>query len=221
MDQLIQFDGNLLIGIQNALNADWLTPIMKSITFLGEYGLLPILACLLLLIFKRTRRLGIICSLSLLVTFIVCNLGLKPIVDRERPWVLFEAVNRMVPDPGDASFPSGHTANSIAPAWAAFVATLPMKTSTGRSYDVVPCLGWRGDGADPKTAHKWSVLAIIVAALIGLSRLYLGMHFPSDVVCGFLVGMICATLVYTIIIAIEKKRGIIGGPQHKDPAATE
>jgi undecaprenyl-diphosphatase len=65
------------------------------------------------------------------------------------------------------------------------------------------------------------VLAIIIAALIGLSRLYLGMHFPSDVVCGFLVGMICATLVYTIIIAIEKKRGIIGGPQHKDPAATE
>ncbi len=211
MDSFTEFDGNLLIGIQDALNADWLTPIMKVITYFGEAGIFWIVLCLLLLIFKRTRRLGIICFFSLLLTFIICNLGLKPSIDRTRPWLLFEEVERMMPDPGDASFPSGHTANSIAPAWAAFIATLPVKTPAGKSYDYVPCLGWKGVGADPKKMHIAATVLVVLAALIGLSRLYLGMHFPTDVVCGFLLGMICATIIYTLIKLIEQKRGRILG----------
>ena len=220
MDSFTQFDGNLLIGIQNALNADWLTPIMKVITYLGEDGIFLIFICLMLLLFKRTRRLGVICSFSLLAAFIACNVCIKPLVDRARPWEVFEAVNPLMPDPGDASFPSGHTTNSIAPAWAAFIATIPVKTSSGRNYDEVACLGWRGKGADPETIHIVASVSVILAVLVGASRLYLGMHFPSDVICGFLLGMLCATLAYKIITAIEKKRGIIGGPRYKDPAET-
>ena len=217
MDSFTQFDGNLLIGIQNALNADWLTPVMKVITFFGEGGYFWIAVCLLLLIFKRTRRLGIFCSLSLLVTFLCCNMALKPAFDRTRPWVVFEAVNRMLPDPGDASFPSGHSANAMGPAWGMFMASLPAKirkedgSVSGRSYDAVPCLGWRGAGVDPHTVHKFSIAAVVLAVLIGISRLYLGMHFPSDVVCGLLVGMICATIVCTVITAIENKNGRVLG----------
>ena len=74
MDSFTQFDGNLLIGIQHALNADWLTPIMKLITYMGEAGIFWIILCLVLIILKKTRRLGIICALSLLFTFIICNL---------------------------------------------------------------------------------------------------------------------------------------------------
>jgi len=210
MDAFIEFDGNLLIGIQHALNADWLTPIMKAITLLGEGGCFWIAICLCLLIFKKTRRLGIICSLSLVLTFICCNLVLKPLVNRTRPWVIFEEVHAFLPPPGDASFPSGHSANAMGPAWAMFLATCPIKIGSRKSYEDVPCLGWKGVGADPRLMHKFGIAGVILALLIGLSRLYLGMHFPSDVICGLLLGMLCAWIVHIIIKKIEAKRGIIG-----------
>ena len=221
MDAFTQFDGNLLISIQQALNADWLTPIMKIITFFGEGGYFWIAACLLMMIFKKTRRLGIMCALSLALTFICCNMMIKPLVDRTRPWVVFSAVNAMLPPPGDASFPSGHSANAMGPAWALFISTMPVinritNAETGevrkvKSYDEVPCLGWGGIGADPALMHKLGIAGVVLAVLIGLSRLYLGMHFPSDVVCGLLLGMICATIIHIVVKKIEASRGIIGG----------
>ncbi len=220
MDSFTQFDGNLLIGIQHALNADWLTPIMKLITYMGEAGIFWIILCLVLIIFRKTRRLGIICSLSLLFTFIICNLILKPTVDRVRPWVTFQMVNAMLPPPGDASFPSGHSANSMGPAWALFLATMPVKTGAGRSYDGVRCLGWKGEGASPRMMHRIGIAAVVLAILIGISRLYLGMHYPSDVVCGLLIGMIVATVVYGVILKIEDKRGLIGSRMSEDPEKT-
>lgn len=209
MDSITQLDGNLLIGIQHTLNADWLTPIMKIITLFGEDGIFWILVCLVLILFRRTRRLGIICSLSLLLTFITCNLILKPAVDRIRPWVTFQMVNAMLPPPGDASFPSGHSANSMGPAWALFIATMPVRTASGRSYDEVRCLGWKGEGASPQIMHRLGIAAVILALLIGVSRLYLGMHYPTDVVCGLLLGMIAATAVYVVILKTEDKRGMM------------
>ena len=209
MDSITQLDGNLLIGIQHTLNADWLTPIMKIITLFGEDGICWILVCLVLILFRRTRRLGIICSLSLLLTFITCNLILKPAVDRIRPWVTFQMVNALLPPPGDASFPSGHSANSMGPAWALFIATMPVRTASGRSYDEVRCLGWKGEGASPQMMHRLGIAAVILALLIGVSRLYLGMHYPTDVVCGLLLGMIAATAVYVVILKTEDKRGMM------------
>ena len=217
MDAFTQFDGNLLIAIQTALNADWLTPVMKFITLFGESGYFWIFTCLALMLFRRTRRLGVICTFSLLATFIVCNLCIKPLFDRTRPWVVFEAVNRMMPDPGDASFPSGHSANAMGPAWAMFMATLPVKTANGKSYDEVTCLGWKDRGLSPRMMHGFGIAAVVLAVLIGISRLYLGMHYPSDVIVGLLVGMIMATLVYKAIIAGEAKRGMIGSSEQKDP----
>ena len=226
MDSFTQFDGNLLIGIQHALNADWLTPVMRFITLFGEGGYFWIFCCLFMLLFRRTRRLGLICSFALLFTFIICNLGLKPAVDRVRPWITFSEVVMLAPDPGDASFPSGHSANSIAPAWAMFLATMPGKirredgTVTGRSYDRVKCLGWKGEGVPPQIMHKVAVAAVVLGFLIGLSRLYLGMHYPSDVVCGLLIGMVVATIVYKVILMIEDRRGIMGNWLSKDPDVT-
>ena len=211
MDSFTQFDGNLLIGIQEALNADWLTPIMKVITYFGEGGAFWIALCLALMFFKKTRRLGIVCAFSLILTFISCNLILKPTIDRARPWEVFEAVKPFLPHPGDASFPSGHTTNFIGPAWGMFMATLPLKSESGRSYDLVPCLGWNGIGADARVMHRLSIALVIMGVLVGISRLYLGVHYPSDVVCGLLLGMICGAIVYAIITKIEKKRGHIFG----------
>ncbi|MBR3377583.1 MAG: phosphatase PAP2 family protein [Mogibacterium sp.] len=217
MDSFTQFDGNLLIGIQDALNADWLTPIMKVITYFGEGGVFWICVCLLLLFFRKTRRLGIICSLALLFNFICVNLVIKPVIDRERPWVVFEAVHNFMRDPGDASFPSGHTSNAVAPAWAMFKATVPVRhrnedgSGGAKDYDMVPCLGWKGVGADPCLFHRLGIAGVILAVLIGISRLYLGMHYPSDVICGFLIGIICATIAYLVFAAIERRRGCLVG----------
>lgn len=200
MDAITQLDGKLLIGIQQALNADWLTPIMKVITAFGEYGIFWILVCLVLLAFKKTRRIGIICTLSLALTFILCNGIIKPLVDRERPFESFSAVQPFLPHPGDASFPSGHTANAMGPAWGMFIG----------SRDRYAPMGWQGAGVPARTVHKWSIAAIVLALLIGLSRMYLGMHYPSDVLAALLVGMISATVVCESIRKYESKRGIIG-----------
>ena len=94
---------------------------------------------------------------------------------------------------------------------------MPVKTDSGRSYDKVRCLGWKGEGAPPRTMHKLGIAAVVLAVLIGISRLYLGMHYPSDVVCGLLLGMIVATIVYTVILKIEDKRGLIGGCLSGEP----
>ena len=214
MDLIQQFDGNLLIGIQRALNAEWLTPVMKLITAFGEHGLFWIVLCLLLIAVKRTRRLGIICACSLAFTFLCCNLVIKPLVDRTRPWIVFKAVHAFLPPPGDSSFPSGHSANSMAPAWAMYYLTRPKKkkgsSGTRKDYSGVTCLGWRNDGASPELMHRIGIAAVVLALLIGLSRLYLGMHFPTDVVCGLLLGMMCAVIVCKAAERGEKKRGVLG-----------
>lgn len=216
MTWMFEWEEQMLLGVQEALRTDWLTPIMKFITLFGEAGIFWIVCCLVMIVFKRTRRLGIICSLSLAFTFIVCNLTIKPLVDRVRPWEIIEELERLIPDPGDASFPSGHSADSMGPAWAMFLATMPirMKREDGslgtKSYDSVRCLGWKGEGAQPRTMHMLAIAAVVLSVLIGLSRLYLGVHFPTDVICGLLLGMIVATVVYYVIIKIEDKRGVIG-----------
>lgn len=208
-DSLYQFDGNLLIGIQHTLNADWLTPIMKGITFLGEDGWLPIAFCFVLVLFRRTRKLGLLCSFSILFSFILCNFVLKPSIDRMRPWEVFDAVKPLIPDPGDASFPSGHATNCMSTAFAFWLNTKAHKVDGIKTRDKGPSIGWNCEGADRQKLHRWSIFAVVLAGLIGLSRLYLGMHFPSDVVIGMLIGMTCAMIVYKINMKIESQNGII------------
>lgn len=221
MDSFTQFEGDLLIGIQRALNADWLTPIMKVITLFGENGIFVILLCLAMILYRKTRRLGLICAVSLLFTFITCNLIIKPAVDRIRPWVTFQLVDAMLPPPGDASFPSGHSANTMGPVWAMFLATMPVKTGAGRSYEEVKCLGWNGEGLSPRIMHRLSIALVVLSVLVGVSRLYLGMHYPSDVICGLLLGMIVATIVYRIILRIEDKRGMMDSWLSRDQGITK
>lgn len=188
LDQLEQIDGNLLIGIQHTLNADWLTPIMKVITSFGNYGWFAILICLILIACKKTRRLGIVCAASVLLTFICCTGILKPLVDRARPWEVFSGVNPLIPDPGDASFPSGHASNTMSIAFSLWLNTLDEKK---------------------ERLHKLGIGLIVFALLIGLSRLYMGVHFPSDVIAGILTALICSQIIYIINRKYSTKNGII------------
>lgn len=206
---LTQIDGNLLIGIQHALNADWLTPIMKGVTFCGEAGWLAILCCVVLVLIKRTRRVGGICAASIAATFILCNLILKPAVDRLRPWELVDGVMMLVADPGDASFPSGHAANNMAVAFAWWLSTRPDKGAQHKGDKLLYRTGWLAREKDRELMHRLSYVALAFAMLISLSRLYLGMHFPTDVLGAILIAIIMDLIVYRINLLIAAKHDII------------
>ena len=107
---------------------------------------------------------------------------LKHLVARPRPWLTVEGLNFLVVENDPNSFPSGHTCAAFAAAGVWF-RTLPRK--------------WM----------QWT--AVVLAALMGFSRLYVGVHFPSDVVAGCLVGLLCAWLAWLLYQAAEKRWGTI------------
>ena len=98
--------------IQANVVCDWLTPIMEFCTNMGG-GLIWIAITIILLIFPQTRKLGLITALALLINILLCNVFLKPLIARPRPFTLAE-VELLIPAPGDFSFPSGHTSASFA-----------------------------------------------------------------------------------------------------------
>lgn len=155
-----QIEAGMVLWIQENLRADVLTPIVRFITSLGDEGIFWIALTVLLLIFRKTRRAGMCCALALILDLLVVNICLKPLVARTRPYDVLQLIQPLIENPHDFSFPSGHSAVSFAGAWAFF-------RSTGR---------------------KWGVPALVLAALIALSRLYVGVHYPTDVLFGALTG---------------------------------
>ena len=154
------FEARIVYWIQQNLRAPAITPLVKMITCLGDGGLFWILLTLALLAFRKTRRAGLCCALALLLDVLAVNLLLKPLLARPRPYAVLPEILPLVPPPGDFSFPSGHSAASFSCAWAYLRA--------------------RGG--------KWSGALLALAGLIALSRLYLGVHYPTDVICGALMG---------------------------------
>ena len=121
LDTLLKLDGDILLWIQDNLRAGWLDPIMKFITYLANGGALWIGICVLLLILKKTRTTGIVCSCSLAVTFLINNIILKNIIARTRPYEVVEGLNRIIGAQSDFSFPSGHSGASFAVAVVMFM----------------------------------------------------------------------------------------------------
>lgn len=170
---MTDFDFSILYWIQDHIVADWLTPIMKALTTSGNGGIIWIILCVILLCFKKTRWIGVTAAISLALVGILNNEIIKPIVERPRPFVQ-EEIALLINAPGGWSFPSGHTASSFATAFAVFLKD-----------------------------KRIGVPALIVAALIGFSRLYFCVHFPGDVFVGMLEGILVATLV---TVAADKLR---------------
>lgn len=164
------FDGHLLIAIQHLLVHDGLTPFVKAVTTLGNKGFIWIALALLMLFFPKTRKAGSVALLALVISYTFNNLILKELFARTRPYDVFDGVQRLIAKPGDFSFPSGHAANSFAAATA-----------------MALCL--------PK---KYGGLLIALAALIALSRLYLGVHYPSDVLFGGFSGAAMGYIAFRI-----------------------
>ena len=161
VELLTNMEINFLLYIQESVRTPWLDPHVTFLTGLGNAGWIWILLSALLLIPKKTRKIGIISFLSLFASLIVNNLLLKNLVGRIRPYDACQTLLPLVAKPVDASFPSGHTGSSFASAYV--------------MYRYLP--------------KREGVAAIVLAALIGLSRLYVGVHYPSDVLTGVLTGL--------------------------------
>ena len=142
---------------------DWLDDLMVLITKLGDEGLVWIALCVILLIFPRTRKCGVAMGFSLILTTILGNKIIKNIVCRPRPFAADTSVTLLIPQPGQYSFPSGHTSNSVAAAFSIFL-----------------------------FYKKPGIAALILAGLIAFSRMYLFVHFPTDVLAGFAIAILVA-----------------------------
>ena len=177
LETLLNIDGGLLLLIQDYARNPILDRIMIFITTLGNGGMIWIAATVILMIPKKPRKVGIMSAVALLGSLLINNHLIKNIVQRPRPFVTFTDLQIIIPTPSEFSFPSGHTSSSFAAA-SVFYTHLPKKIG---------------------------VPAIVLAGLIGLSRLYVGVHYPTDVIAGIFMGIFLGYLAKYIVQLFEKK----------------
>ncbi len=167
---MIYIDGQILLFIQEHLRNPVCDLFFKCITHLGDAGIFWILLTVVLLCFRQTRRAGIYSACALIGSLVVNNLILKNLAGRIRPYEVVEGLQCIVAPAVDASFPSGHTGASFASAVSIF-RQLP---------------------------GKYAVFLIVLASLIAFSRLYVGIHYPTDVLGGLVTGIGIGLLVNVI-----------------------
>ena len=177
LDTLLNLDGGFLLFLQESVRNPILDNLMIFITSLGNGGMIWIVATIALLIPKKTRKAGIMSAAALLGSLIINNNIVKNIVQRPRPFVTFTDLQIIIPTPSEFSFPSGHTSSSFAAA-AVFYRHLPKKIG---------------------------LPSVILAGLIGFSRLYVGVHYPTDVIAGVIMGILLSYLVEYLVNLFAKK----------------
>lgn len=158
----------ILNQIRQNWTSDFFDTMMLLISLIGN-GILWVLTAVICLVFKKTRPFGRSLTASLLMGLVTCSLILKPIVQRIRPYDLNQTISIIVQAEKDFSFPSGHTFFAFGTATIIFM------------YN--KALG---------------IAAYLFAALIAFSRLYLYVHFPTDIICGMIFGILIAVAAYKI-----------------------
>lgn len=156
---------------------EWHRPVLDSVmvfvSTIGNSGMVWILLGLFLAVMPKYRKAGIWMLVAMLFSFLIGNILLKNIFERQRPCWLVPEISLLIENPKDYSFPSGHTLSSFT---AAVTLVLYHK--------------------------KEGICALFLASMIAFSRLYLFVHFPSDVLAGFLLG----TGVAYLCFGLNKKR---------------
>ena len=185
METILQYDFFYLNTIVEFCKCKLLDVLMPLITVLADHGIVPILIALVLLLLPKTRKIGLSMAFAFSYGGIFGNLILKNLVARPRPYSDIYPL-RIISEPdllidalSDFSFPSGHTMIAFE---LAFVLLLMLK---GKRSGI-------------------AVFSLIMASLIGFSRLYLYVHFPLDVLTGGLLGCIFAMLGVKTVQVIYK-----------------
>ena len=171
------FEFQILDKLQTIHNP-LLDRLMVAITKLGDAGIVWIILTVILLLIPKTRKSGVYMAVALIADLIICNVILKPIVARIRPYSINQTVHLLVTPLKDYSFPSGHTAASFASVSALYFA--------GRK--------------------RMAAGTLIVSVLIAFSRMYLYVHYPTDVLGGLIIGLLCGWIADMIIQKVMEKR---------------
>ena len=186
----VSFDLPILEWIQANLQSGFMDFIMPIITVFGDAGIFWMVCAALLAIFPKTRRMGLGMGIAMAIGLVVCNMTLKPLVGRIRPYDFIEKVlhqdlsqyieggKLLIHEHSDFSFPSGHTI-------ASFEAAVVML----------------------KNSKKMGIPAMILAVLISFSRLYLYVHYPTDVIASVILGTIFALIGDAVAKPIAPKLG--------------
>lgn len=180
-DYISSFDRSVMSAINSYFaHSSIMDMLMKYITKLGDAGIFWIALSIILLIPKKTRRTGAAMGVSLLLGVIIGNGILKNLVARPRPYDIANPVRTrsdlLISPPTDYSFPSGHTLASFEAATALF-----------------------------KDHTVYGFLAFVLALLIAFSRIYLQVHYPSDVLGGAILGFLLGLLGSSIVRAVCDK----------------
>lgn len=185
MEGITGLDQALIFWVQQHLVSGVVSPWMLGFSTAGNYGAIWILLGLVLLSIKKYRRVGIAVFIGLTFSLLAGNGILKHVVMRTRPCIDYPWVPMLITRPPvtDFSFPSGHTFSSFAAAIALFY-------------------GFK---------RYWGCAALALAALIGFSRIYLFMHYPSDVLAGALFGILFGSIAWCLsgtVLAEVRRRTI-------------
>ncbi|MDF2503131.1 MULTISPECIES: phosphatase PAP2 family protein [Clostridium] len=164
------FDNYILYAIKKYLKNRYLDRLMPIVTVMGNLGIVWIIVAVTLMLDKPYKRIGGIVILTLIISTIIGEGIVKHIVRRVRPCNDKSNINLLISKPISYSFPSGHTSSSFAVAW-----VLSMYFS------------------------EYKIIFMTMAFLIALSRLYLYVHYPTDVIGGIIIGIICSKLVFIIL----------------------
>ena len=164
----ISFDLPILDWIQANLQSDFMDKFMPFITVFGDAGIFWMVISALFVVFPKTRKTGLGMAFAMIIGLVVCNITLKPLVGRIRPYDLQAELGITIQLLGermhDFSFPSGHTI-------ASFEAAVVMLKN-----------------------RKLGIPAMILALLISFSRLYLYVHYPTDVIASIILGTLFALI---------------------------
>ena len=174
----VSFDLPVLDWIQATIQCGFLDTVMPLITVLGDGGAFWIACAVLMILLKKYRKAGFSAGLALIFGLLICNLYLKPTVARIRPYDFQEQmgviINLLIEKEHSLSFPSGHTIASFEAATAILL-----------------------------RHKKLGIAAMILACLIAFSRMYLYVHYPTDVIASVFLGIGLAFLASWIVSKVS------------------
>ena len=166
---MLDVEFSILDFIQNQFRTPFGDFVMPLISKLGNGGIIWLVLSGLLCVFPKYRKAGVTMLTALALDVLLCNVMLKPLVGRMRPFTVNTGMELLINAPKDFSFPSGHTAASFAAAFALLF-----------------------------VKNKLWIPSMIIASLIAFSRLYLYVHYPTDVLAGILLGLIVSVAANVI-----------------------